>query len=197
MLDNFQSSINHEQRLIEHAQIPFELRPGEGEVIVSQLINDSNMGWFAPQSGRNAGKQTVQLNFLHFKELRMKISLINTESTEPSVGASRAAAQQVELSHRLLLSSTQPKANTSFPGGMGSEHKSRTGAVCVQRGAVKMGRQSTGAHCWGLGAPSQLSHAVGAMRAKQHVLGQRGGHSALHSQRVGDFCLCQGMVDQQ
>lgn len=109
------------------------------------------MGRFAPQSGRNAGKQTAQLNFLHFKELCMKISLINTENAEPSAGAPSATAQQVELSHRLLLSSLQPKANTSFPGGMGSEHRGRKGAVCVQRVVVKMGRQSTGAHWWGSG----------------------------------------------
>lgn len=46
----------------------------------------------------------------------------------------------------------------------------------------------------GLGVPSQLSHGVGAMRAKQHLLGHRGGHGALHGHWVGDFCHCQEMV---
>lgn len=42
--------------MIYHAQILFELSPGEGEVIVSKLINDINIGRFALESGRNTRK---------------------------------------------------------------------------------------------------------------------------------------------
>lgn len=38
------TSIKHKEHLIEHGQILFELGPGEGEVIVSKLGNDSNLG---------------------------------------------------------------------------------------------------------------------------------------------------------
>lgn len=50
------TSIKYKEHLIQHAQILFELRPGEGEVIVSKLIKDINIGRFPLESGRNTGK---------------------------------------------------------------------------------------------------------------------------------------------